>query len=55
MTPIVISFYYYVATIILKSVGTLEKIFQFLQIIYFPAPPSQCCDPPSITYYALGC
>ena len=41
-------------TIIFKSVGTLEEISHFLQIIHSPAPPSQCCDPPSITCYALG-
>ena len=42
-------------TVILKSVGTLEEISHFLQIIHSPTPPSQCCDPPSITCYALGC
>ena len=41
--------------IIFKSVGTFEEISHFLQIIHSPVPPSQCCDPPSIKYYALGC
>ena len=42
-------------TIIFKSVGTLEEISHFLQRNHSPAPPSQCCDPPSITCYASGC
>ena len=43
------------STIIFKSVGTLEEISHFLHIIHSPAPPSQCYDPRSITYYALKC